>query len=37
MLPCTSLAEEGAEGIIVVSRSLVSRHLAIRLRRSERY
>jgi hypothetical protein len=36
VLPCTSLAEEGAEGVIVVSRGLVSRHLAIRLHRTER-
>jgi hypothetical protein len=31
ILPCASLAEEGGEGIIIVSSSLVSWHVAIRL------
>ena len=31
ILPCASLAEEGGEGIIIVSHSLISGHMAIRL------
>uniref|UniRef100_A0A0A9DTQ4 TUBA3 n=1 Tax=Arundo donax TaxID=35708 RepID=A0A0A9DTQ4_ARUDO len=35
ILPCAGLTIEGAEGVIMVSGSLVSGHLAIRLRGTE--